>query len=472
MDVIRKGLRLGDSESGERGAGQETSVARALEPEATIRTKLKSAWNNVKYGKNAWATSEMFKPGFSRNSPVWLLGQAYHRKLTDVTDPASPVSSPTGEAVRTFSESDRGHEAFQRDFRSRLWLTYRRDLAGLAPGLTSDCGWGCMVRSGQMMVAQALSLHWLGRGWRLGMAGDWQSERLHRAIIQVFSDVADTQLAPLSLHSLVGGRAGDWCGPHTVSHLLAAAARAAPAGAGRGLLDSLVIYVAQDCTVYRQDVEELCLSPPTEPGSDFSLLDLPQPAAQEVDIDGETWCMEQRAGPSQAWNSLIILVPLRLGGETFNPIYSSCLKNLLSLECCIGIIGGKPRHSLYFIGFQDDDLIHLDPHRLQDRVDTTKTDFSTESYHCPSPRKINLKRIDPSCCVGFYLRDKSEFDGWRETISQLVTPPHIAGLRAEYPLFVVSDGRSVDTRSETDWVTLGPEESNDQNLHTEEFVFL
>ena len=444
-----------------------TRPSRSLEPETTIKTKLLSAWNNVKYGKNAWNTSEMFKPGFSRNSPVWLLGQAYHKKLT------SPAGTPSGEAVRTFSESDTGHEAFMRDFQSRIWLTYRRGLTGLGTA-TSDCGWGCMVRSGQMMVAQALSLHWLGRHWRLGTTS-WQEDRLHRAVLQVFSDLPDTQLAPLSLQSLVGERVGDWCGPHTVSHLLATAVRTAAHGAAQGMLDSLVIYVAQDCTVYRQDVEELCISRATEPelGSDFSLLDLPQPGAQDLDIDGETWCLEDQAGPTQAWKSLVILVPLRLGGEAFNPIYNSCLKNLLTLESCIGIIGGKPRHSLYFIGFQDDDLIHLDPHRLQDRIDTLKNDFNTETYHCSSPRKINLRRIDPSCCVGFYLRDRSEFEEWSQVITSLVTPPHIAGLRPEYPLFVVSEGRSADTRSMTDWVTLGSEEASDQDgFRTEEFVFV
>ena len=50
-------------------------VAPGLEPETTIKTKLISAWNNVKYGKKAWATSEIFKTGFSKNSPVWLMGQ-------------------------------------------------------------------------------------------------------------------------------------------------------------------------------------------------------------------------------------------------------------------------------------------------------------------------------------------------------------------------------------------------------------
>lgn len=29
-----------------------------------------------------------------------------------------------------------------------------------------------------------------------------------------------------------------------------------------------------------------------------------------------------------------------------------CLQNILKLDCCIGIIGGKPKHSLYFVGFQ------------------------------------------------------------------------------------------------------------------------
>jgi hypothetical protein len=62
-----------------------------------------------------------------------------------------------------FTEGD--NEEFQRDFKLLFWSTYRKGMPQIGDSkLTSDSGWGCMIRSAQMMVAHALQRNLLSDG--------------------------------------------------------------------------------------------------------------------------------------------------------------------------------------------------------------------------------------------------------------------------------------------------------------------
>ena len=46
-------------------------------------------------------------------------------------------------------------------------------------------------------------------------------------------------------------------------------------------------------------------------------------------------------------------------------MYIAQLQAVLTWRQSIGIVGGRPSSSLYFIGFQHEHILYLDPHEVQ-----------------------------------------------------------------------------------------------------------
>lgn len=71
-----------------------------------------------------------------------------------------------------------------------------------------------------------------------------------------------------------------------------------------------------------------------------------------------------------------------------------------SLWQSIGFIGGRPRHSYYFVGVRGYSTYYLDPHVTQQHV-PMKRSVCCSSFHCNSPEKMSLAHIDPSLGTTF-----------------------------------------------------------------------
>ncbi len=385
---------------------------------------------------------------------------------SSVTAAVSPQVKPR-QFLNRFLAENLIKTPLEQEIYSRVWFTYRKDFHPLSgnPKYTTDCGWGCMLRSGQMLMAQALIQHHFNREWSLFSSIKTKADLdLYRDLVSLFNDRPNLAECPFGLHNLLeiadqspahsqptesgvsgrSSRVGTWFGPSAVCLLLRDALnQCIKLNSDHYLLKNIRIYVAQDNTIYRKDVLGMCAKTSNENGE------------------------------QQEFIPCIILISARLGGDFINKIYFEQLKYFFKMRTCIGMVGGKPKHSLYFIGYQGEKVIYLDPHLCQPSVnvfstksesrkrvnslsrqqqkystlsqpiqatvkDTKKSSskiqydtydlasssasslssinsndselFDNTSFHCASPSKTAFSKLDPSVAIGFYCQTLKDFD--------------------------------------------------------------
>jgi len=122
---------------------------------------------------------------------IWCLGQKYTSQTTLHTSSEGQQAKPMSTWPVEFLD----------DFESRIWMTYRRGFTPIPrpldgsvlpfssasaaiqyagqlitgqgkEGFSTDEGWGCMIRSAQSVLANALSTLHLGRGIPLYLESD------------------------------------------------------------------------------------------------------------------------------------------------------------------------------------------------------------------------------------------------------------------------------------------------------------
>ncbi|KAE8548067.1 hypothetical protein EYB25_009860 [Talaromyces marneffei] len=310
------------------------------------------------------------------------------------------------DSVTTTEESSKNlgwPRPFLDDFESKIWMTYRSNFPPIArsedanaaqamtlsvrlrsqltehhQGFTSDTGWGCMIRSGQMLLANALAISRLGRDWRRVSHTTEENKLL--------SLFADDPAAPFSIHRFVrhgalycGKHPGEWFGPSATATCIQALSE-------EYKVAGMNVYVSSDSTYVYEDK--------------FKAVAYNQPGHMRPTL---------------------ILLGTRLGIDRITPVYRKGLEDLLKLPQSLGIAGGRPSSSHYFIGVQNSFFFYLDPHHtrpaLPHKVDSAYTQEQVDSCHTRRLRRIHIDDMDPSMLVGFLIRDENDWIDWKRRIA-------------------------------------------------------
>ncbi|KAH7879200.1 uncharacterized protein C8R40DRAFT_583107 [Lentinula edodes] len=213
-------------------------------------------------------------------------------------------------------------------------------------GWTSDSGWGCMLRTGQSLLANSLLFMHLGRDWRIPPSPEMTRE--YAMYVQIVTWFLDTpsELAPFSVHRMalagkdLGKDVGMWFGPSTA------------AGAIRSLVHAysdagLGVAVATDGLLTQTDVY-----------------------AASHGTASTSYPRRGKGAAHTSWGDrpVLVLFGIRLGLDGVNPIYYDTIKMLYTFPQSVGIAGGRPSSSYYFVGSQTDNLFYLDPHHARPAV--------------------------------------------------------------------------------------------------------
>ncbi|VEL27013.1 unnamed protein product [Protopolystoma xenopodis] len=141
------------------------------------------------------------------------------------SSPEHPYLPDTKAAVYILGQeycSLRDREKIRVDIQSLPWMTYRKGFSpiGSRTGPTSDSGWGCMHRCGQMMLAFCLERIHLGAGWRWHLD---PTNATYWKILRLFEDRKSAlySIQTISLMGISEGKPiGQWFGPNTVAQVL------------------------------------------------------------------------------------------------------------------------------------------------------------------------------------------------------------------------------------------------------------
>lgn len=266
-----------------------------------------------------------------------------------------------------------------------MFFSYRKKFPKLPDeGGTTDIGWGCILRTAQMLLAVALLRHATISGeLSTQCCTEWNARNnpaKHSCICSyhlIQSLFLDDYSAPFSLHRLSAEthRTGVPYG----SYITPTAAATALVAISNGLSFSFSI---------RQGFQINKIS--------------------EVR-------MTQLEEHLKMGHSELLLFPIVLGYKTVPEMYLRALFAILKWDCCCGLILGVGASAYFAFGYQKKNFLCLNPHVVQraNLPDCTQYNRKGKCFTIPA------EKIEPSALIGLYIHDEKALKVFRRDLDRL-----------------------------------------------------
>lgn len=308
-------------------------------------------------------------------NPFWVCIPT-NSTLTDGTEAVVVCSGP---------HSGAGTTAFvNKSTKKLLYFSYRNCFSKLPNGTTTDSMWGCLIRTGQMVVGAAMLRYFSGNG---GPLPDNTAEKLHSKALPLFRD---SPSAPLSIH-----RVEEEAHKNNIRY----GAMLTPTQTAIALGNAMERYRERGGDI----PVTLCCSNRT--------------------ID-EAVVLEHLENETR----IILLIPVVMGISKLSAAYEKMLMKFLDMPTSCGIAGGIGKASLYIFGRQGRSLFYMDPHYVQKAYTKTEKTGTVIGLRGRFP----LERLGSCMMLGFYLHsvdDYREFAAGLDHANSFVAFPLISTIK-------------------------------------------
>ena len=340
---------------------------------------------------------------FDTMHPIWFLGTCLQSELTD---------SQTEEGLK---------KKFLERWMLCKWFSYKRNFPPLYDSeekgekkeddsrrfITSDIGWGCMIRCGQMILYTALRRHYFSVNDQLSAdilisssrtddverssSGRVRNGQDHVAARRVsLGDHVDTrEMAAKKDLEILDAFRDDGARLFSLHNIVKVGKRAfnLPVGSMYGSvhISKCIQHILQD----HEDIRALIFT------------------------NGCIYADQIEDVITNQEKSVLLLVPLHLGLQKLESRYVESIKDIMRIPYFAGILGGKtPQSAVYYVGYQEDSLFYLDPHTVQ------TSGGKGEMFVSPHISTMNISTIQPQMTMGFFLKDKKDMDKFRFMIEE------------------------------------------------------